>query len=112
MEFERVVNGVVRYLNAKVFKSMNDWQQLIARFAVSRVLGNADKVKTALSNNAFVRTFGIIDERGNVDIDGLFADIKKVVEEKGKISFALPMFGNFTFYASDVDELRQCIVEG
>ena len=112
IEFDRVVNGIIRYLNANIFTKMNDWQEMLARIAVSRIIGDANTLKATLSSNPFVRTFGIIDEAGRVDVDGLMRDIKAQIEAKGKLSFALPMLGNFTFYPSDVDELHRYITEG
>lgn len=112
MDFDRVVNGIIRYLNANIFNKMNDWQEMLARIAVSRIIGDTNTLKATLSSNGFVRTFGIIDEAGRVDVDGLMRDIKSQIEAKGKLSFALPMFGNFTFYPSDVDDLHRYITEG
>lgn len=111
MDFDRVVNGIIRYLNANIFTKMNDWQEMLARIAVSRLIGDTNTLKTTLSSNGFVRTFGIIDEAGHVDVDGLIRDIKRQIEDKGKLTIALPMFGNFTFYPTDVDELRRYIME-
>ena len=112
IEFDRAINGVIRYLNANIFTRMNDWQEMLARIAVSRIIGDTNTLKATLSGNPFVRTFGVINESGMVDIDGLMRDIKTQIEAKGKLSFALPMFGNFTFYPSDVDELHRFITEG
>lgn len=91
---------------------MNDWQEMIARIAVSRVVGNGEKIKTALENNPFIRTFAIIDENGNVDVDGLARDLKEQISQKGKLSFSIPMFGTFCFTAEDVDKLHRTIMEG
>ena len=111
MEFERLINGIVKYLNSEIYKGMNDWQELLARIAVSRAVNNANNIKNALSNNPFIRTFAFIDEYGMVDVDGLMRDIKAQFENKEKISFSLPMFGNFTFTASDIDKLHRMIQE-
>lgn len=112
MEFERVINGIVKYLNSEIYKGMNDWQEMLARIAVSRAVNNAQNIKSALSNNPFIRTFAIIDENGMVDVDGLMRDIRSQFEHKEKISFSLPMFGNFTFTAADIDKLHRMINEG
>lgn len=112
MEFERVINGIVRYLNSEIYKGMNDWQEMLARIAVSRAVNNANNIKIALSNNPFIRTFAIVDENGMVDVDGLMRDIKSQFNHKEKISFSLPMFGTFTFTSDDIDKLHRMINEG
>lgn len=112
MDFDRVINGIVKYLDREIYIGMNDWQEMLARIAVSRVIGNKDHLKNSLLSNPFVKTFGIIDEGGNVDVDGLMRDIKGQMELKGKLEFAIPMFGKFTFSSADVDKLHRTIMEG
>lgn len=111
MKLEKVVNGILRYLNAEIYSSMNDWQEMLARIAVSRMVGNTEQLKQMLANNAFVKTFAIMDSNGDVDVDGLARDLRTQIAEKGKMSFSLPMFGNFTFTADDVDKLHRYILE-
>lgn len=112
MEFEKVLNGIMKYLNNEVYRNMNDWQEILARIAVSRVVGNEQNLKTALINNAYVKTFAIMDESGMVDVDGLMRDLKSQLEQKGKVTFSLPMFGTFTFTPEDVEKLHRTIKEG
>lgn len=112
MEFEKVLNGIIKYLNNEIYAHMNDWQEMLARIAVSRIVGNSHNLKTMLIENPFFKTFAIIDENGNVDLDGLIRDIRTQIEQKEKISFSLPVFGKFTFTASDIDKLHRTILEG
>lgn len=112
MKLEKVINGILKYLNAEIYSGMNDWQEVLARIAVSRMVGNTEQLKQVLTNNAFVKTFAIMDGNGDVDVDGLTRDLRTQIAEKGKISFSLPMFGNFTFTAEDVDKLHRYILEG
>ena len=109
MSFERVINGILSYLNAEIYNKMNSWQEVLARVAVSRMIGNSEELKRSLTNNSFFRTFAIIDSHGNVDVDGLVNDLKTQIAEKGKLVISLPMLGNFTFTAEDVDELHRHI---
>jgi hypothetical protein len=111
MEFEKVVNGIIKYLNAEIFPNMNDWQEILGRVAVSRVLGDSQHLKNLLLENVYVKTFGIIDDSGKVDVDGLLGEFKKQLEIKGKLTIALPVFGTFTFVPEDVEKLRKNILE-
>lgn len=112
MEFERVLKGIMKYLNNEIYAGMNDWQEMLARLAVSRVIGNEQNLKNMLMTNPFIKTFAIIDQNGMVDVEGLMRDIKTQIQEKEKISFSLPIFGRFTFTAADVDKLHRTILEG
>ena len=110
MKLDRVLNGVARYLDKEIYAGMNDWQEILARIAVSRVLDN--KNIENLMNNPYMKTFAIADTEGNIDVDGLYRDLKRLVQAKGKVEITLPMFGKFTFTESDVDCLYSCIVGG
>lgn len=109
MDFNSVLNGVVRYVDKELMAGMNTWQELIARVAVARVINNAESVKNLLSTNAFARTFAIVDGNGDIDVEGLVNDIKKAIAGKGCIEIEIPMFGKFKFVEQDVDKLHSYI---
>ena len=112
MEFEKVLNGILKYLNAEIYSGMNDWQEMLARIAVSRLLKNSSNLKESLIHNPFIKTFAIIDDNGMVDVSGLLSDIKSQLEQKEKLSFSIPLFGTFTFTVTDVEKLKGCIYGG
>lgn len=110
--FEKVIDGIFKYLDREIFSKMNDWQELVARIAVSRVVGNSEQLKNSLMNNSILRTFAIIDSDGNVDVDGLIKDIKAQLEAKGRLEITLPIFGKMAFQPADADILYHYIMEG
>lgn len=111
-EFEKVIEGLAQYLNDELYVGMNDVQEFAARVLIGRVINNQDVIKDSLVNNGFIRTFGVIDADGMVDVEGLARDIKREIERKEKISFDIPMFGKMTFRPSDVDVLYRTITGG
>jgi hypothetical protein len=111
MEFEKVLSGLVKYANNVILPTMNDWQKLGARVLIARVLRSGSDLKVALANNAFIKTFGVISDNGNVDIDGLVADLKKVFEETPTVAVSIPLYGTLKFNATDIDVLKQYIME-
>lgn len=110
MEFNKVINGIIRFIDKEIMPQMNDWQEIIARIAVGRFVKNSEMLKESLVENAFVRTFAIIDGQGMVDVTGLVADLKEQIRNKGSLEFSVPMLGNFKFVESDVDKLYQYIM--
>lgn len=108
-DFERVVNGLAQYIQDELYMKMTDVQEFAARVFVGRVINNTDSIKETLKNNGYIRTFGIIDEDGNVDVCGLAKDIKREIERKGKVSFTIPLIGKLTFSPSDVNNLYRTI---
>lgn len=111
MEFERVLNGILKYMDKEVYSRMNGWQEVAARIAVARVMRNSENLKKSLCENPFLRSFAISDENGTIDVDGLYADLKEQVVSKGKIEITVPLFGTFKFSPSDIDNLYSTITE-
>lgn len=109
--FESVLDGIAKFIDKNVYTGMNDWQELIARIFVGRIFNARGDLKSALVNNGFIRTFGIIDENGNIDVDGLARDVKEEIKRKGKLTINVPMFGRMTFVPEDVDNLYNMIGE-
>lgn len=112
VKFEKVLDGVAKFMDKEIYPGMNDWQEVLVRVVAGRIFECREVVKKSLVNNGIVRTFGVIDEDGNVDIEGLAADIKKEIQKKTKITVEIPMLGSMTFHPSDVDKLRNFIMEG
>lgn len=108
-EFEKVIDGLSKYINDEIYAGMNDLQEFAARVMVGRIINNQENVKEMLINNGFIRTFGIVDAEGMVDVESLANDIKRELSRKEKITFNVPMFGKMTFKPSDVDMLYQNI---
>lgn len=108
-EFEKVIDGMSKYINDEIYSGMNNLQEFAARVMVGRIINNQENVKEMLINNGFIRTFGIVDAEGMVDVESLANDIKREIARKEKITFNVPMFGRMTFKPSDVDMLYQNI---
>ena len=109
MEFEKVLNGIIRFLNKEIIDQMNSWQEVIARVGIARLINNAEEIKKMLTQNPILKTFAIADENANIDVDGLVNDLKTAIRDKGSIELSLPLLGKFKFVESDVDLLHSYI---
>lgn len=107
--FEKVIEGISKYIDKEIYAGMNDVQELVARIFVGRIIDNMEGVKKTLIDNGFIRTFGIIDGEGMVDVDALAKDIRREVERKGKLVVSIPMFGKLTFVPTDIDAILNTI---
>lgn len=112
VEFNRVIDGLSRYLNKNFYSNLNDWQEIIARLAVGRIIGNPEALKQSLQANGIVRTFAIFDSEGNVELEPLMRDLRKEIEKKGKMTVDIPLFGKISFTGEDVTELYREITGG
>lgn len=112
VSFDQVLDGLTRYLNKNFYANLNDWQEVIARIAVGRIIGNPESLKQSLSANGIVRTFAIMDSDGNVDLEPIMRDLKREIERKGKLSVEIPIFGKISFLPQDIDEIYREITGG
>jgi hypothetical protein len=108
-EFKKVMDGLAKYVDDEIYSNMNDWQEFTARLLLGRIISNEDAVKESLISNGLIRTCGIIDSEGMVDVDTLARDLKRELARKGKLTLSIPMFGTLTFTPSDVDVLHKTI---
>ena len=112
MQFEKVINGILKYMDHEIYPGLNDWQEILARMAVTRFTANRGKLKDELIKNPFVAMLDLVTESGEVDVNGIMADLKSQVAAKGKIEIHIPLFGTFSFTNADIDKLHRMILEG
>ena len=111
VSFEQILDGLAKYMNKYFYSNLNDWQEIVARLAVGRILGN-ETLKQSLMANPFVRTFAVFDSEGNVELEPIMRDLRKEIERKGKMTVEIPMFGKISFTGEDVTELYREITGG
>lgn len=112
VSFEQILDGLARYMNKYFYSNLNDWQEIVARLAVGRIIGNPETLKQSLQTNGIIRTFAVFDSEGNVDLEPLMRDLRKEIERKGKMTVEIPMFGKISFTGEDVTELYREITGG
>lgn len=108
-DFDKTLDGLAKYIDNELYTGMNDVQEFAARVFVGRILNNKNHIKDMFINNGFIRSFGVIDSEGMVDLNGLAKDIKREIARKEKITFNVPFFGKYTFQPSDVDVMYKTI---
>ncbi len=112
MKYERVIDGIAKYLDREIYPTMSDVQMILARMAVARLLNNKNALKEFLANNPIMQTFAIMDTEGNVDIDAIASELKTQLSAVGKIRIDTKILGAYTFYPDDVDKILAVIKEG
>lgn len=112
VSFEQILDGLARYLNKNFYANLNDWQEIVARLAVGRIIGNPETLKQSLQANGIIRTFAVMDSEGNVELEPIMRDLRKEIERKGKMTVEIPMFGKISFTGEDVTELYREITGG
>lgn len=111
MTYDSVIQGIINYINKEILSTMADWQAMLARVAISRLLSGKDGFRAAITGNAFLQSMGIVSVDGMVDVDGLARDLKEQIGLAGKLEIELPVFGRYVFSPDDVDTLYKYIKE-
>jgi hypothetical protein len=111
MNFEKVITGIIRYIERNIYPNLNDWQEVIIGTAVDTLYeSRADLYNLIQKNYAYKMLLGM-DRDGNIDIDSLAKKLKNKIEKKGKVDVALPMKIKLTFTSSDIDDILAVIKE-
>ena len=111
VSFDSVVDGINRYIDKEIYSKLNDLQEFVARLVIGRMNQNAEMIKSSFMTNGFLRTLGIVDSDGMVDVDKLLQDIRREIERKNTLKIEIPFVGTLTFCPNDVDVLHNFIVE-
>lgn len=108
-EFEKVIDGLTRYIDSELCPRMNDVQDFMVRVVLGEVIESQNAIKETLIKNGFLKTFNVIDSDGMVDIERILNAVKRELSKKEKLRISIPGIGKLTFHPSDTDTLYRMI---
>lgn len=110
MKFEKVVDGVSKYLSDNIYPTMVIWQKIIVADVVSRAIRWAEAYLNDPQTCTFLRALSYVDSDDNIDVEGVLIGLKKYIAEKdGKWKIEIPLMPVLVFTESDVDDLFEYI---
>lgn len=107
---EQIKQGAARYLDEEFTAKLNGWRRWAIGAGGAMALENLDTILAGLRENPVAKALGIFDEAGNVDLDRVYAHIRKEAQ-KGPVTFTAPVLGPVTINERDVDKLYACITQ-
>ncbi len=111
VSYDKVQAGIARYLDTElVTKLDNDSvQKVIVGVVISLYIKKFSDLIMMAKDNKVVKTLGIVDDKGNIDVDTLKDEIERQIPDSG-LKVDIPMVGLMTFHKSDVQTLYKYIV--
>ena len=108
--FLQVKQGLSGYITNEIIAKMGGWQQWVAGAVYALAMTRADRIYAELRQNPIVPMLGVIDEDGMIDIAALHAAFRD--SAKSPVEIGLPGMGKITLTASDVDLIKQYVMQG
>lgn len=110
---EQIERGAARYLDSEIAPQIptNIPNGQIKKIAI--IAGATYALKHRLRDllvNPLLTTMGVVDEEGNIDLEGFAEVFKEQIPDKG-FKVTLPILGDPTFFDEDVDKLVSYITQ-
>lgn len=111
---QQIEQGTVRFIDAEIAPKIptnipNGQIKKIAAVA-GAVYAVRNGLRKAVSNPALA-AIGAVDGEGNIDVEGL-AEAASAQIPEGGFKVTVPILGDLTFFAEDVERLKTYITEG
>lgn len=111
ISLDQAMRGAQRFAENEILPHLPTAQGIGAGIVLALVMDGGKEKILALRENAAVQMMGIMDEDGNVDIDRLYTAARARFADK-KLPVRVPLLGELTFDANDVDKLYRYLQEG
>ncbi len=109
--YNQVANGVSRFVDEEILSKLQGMSKIALGAGTGVMLRRGENLFDALKEQPVIRMLQIIDEDDNIDIDVIYEELKKQMDNNA-ITFNVPMIGKITLTKDDVEKLYSLIVEG
>lgn len=105
---QQLMEGLARYVDGEFVGKMQGLRKwAVALASAPLVLEAGNQIE---KNKAMLVSAGYLTEDGMVDVDRLYSDAMAIAQKTGSVTEHIPMVGDVTFSASDIEALRNCII--
>ena len=111
MNTQKVINGLVAYIDENLVPTMTDDQQTIYMIACEWAKISPESVTDLLRGNLATRVFLSLDKEGNIDVDRTIKILKATARRKGTVDLTVPRFGKISLTETDFDEIYRFVKE-
>lgn len=112
MEFEKVLQGLERYIRGEMMTTMTIPQKLGAETFIFCVDSNSATIKNNIMKSEFLKILGISIDENQINVDEVMRCLKHAFTKYPIVEISPPFMGKYKFVSSDLDKLYQYIMEG
>lgn len=109
---EQILNGIIVYIDKEVIPHLSTAGKWYVGTMVTLLSSRYNHFYEEMVDNSFIKSLGIVDDRGMVDLDLLVVSLMENAEKYGKLQINVPVIGTMTFSSDDVSLLEKYILGG
>lgn len=111
VSIDKIEQGVAHYLDGELMPQLQSsgWEKVLVGTAASLAIRRTSTIIAGYKDHKLVKMLGIMDDKGNVDVETLAIELKKNIPKEG-FKVDIPIIGTMTFHKDDVDKLCEYIV--
>jgi len=106
VSFEKFSAGVTQYVADEMIPHIVGGNPFLAGMAGYIVAERGPAMLNPILESPMLKSAGIVDEKGNVDLDLLYAAAKKSIADNQECALDLP-FGRIKLKAADIEKLNK-----
>lgn len=110
VSFEKLASAVLAFLESEIIPNMTTGQEILARVGIAWVLDSGNVAADLIAQNSWAKAFGIVDSKKNINAERALMYLR-VLAQKKKLDFTLPIFGRFSFGPEDIEKLQSLLKE-
>lgn len=109
--FLQLKNGAIKYLDLEMLNKIQDMTTkiLVGAFLIATEQ-KMESLFNSIKDNQIIKAYGLIDEKGNIDIDMAYDCLKKSMNNNN-IEFNLPILGKTTLTPTDIEKIHTYMVQ-
>lgn len=105
----QVVTGLAKYINSEFVEQVEGLKKWAVIGAASLAVGKVEAVGATIQKSQIARSFGVVDDAGNIDIDSLKKHLDAAAEKTGPVVQQIPLLGPVTFKKEDIQRIYDYI---
>lgn len=113
VSISKIETGLAKFIDYELIDKLeiNGWKRLVTASVSSIFIKKLSNILSRLQKNSFVEMLELFDEKGDIDLDLIYSEIKSNMPETG-IKIEIPGISvNVTLKDNDIDTLYKYIIE-